>query len=249
MKDIIKTINYKGFDINIYHDSSPENPFESWDGNYPLMAEFNRHDQDYSKGDIDLYLKYYLTGNQLTRHMGKIFDLIGYSKGEFDSEYPPRDWNKHERQDIIFEKLTDWLTDSIDNRGEFCSAFGIKHYCGSSTGYSQGDYADVFICWTPKFEKDTGVKYKDVTDEDLESTKYLFDSWAWGDVYGYKIEGMDNMSDSCWGFYGDDHKRSGLLEYAKNAINCHIEWVKKEKEKRLKTFIRNRVPFQYRIYG
>jgi hypothetical protein len=249
MGDLIETINYKGFDINIYHVSSPENPFENWDCNYPLIANYNRYDQDYSKGDIDHYLKYYLSSNQLTRHMGKIFELISYSKGEFDSEYPPGDWNKSERQDIIFEKLTDWITESIDNRREFCSAFGIKHHCSSSRGYSQGDYADVFICWTPKSEKIAGVKYEDVTEEALESTKYLFDSWAWGDVFGYEIDGIDNMSDSCWGFYGNDHKKSGLIEHAEGAIDWRIRQTKKKKEKKLKAFIRNRVPLQYRVYG
>ncbi len=44
-----------------------------------------------------------------------------------------------------------------------------------------------------------------------------YDQYLTGDVYGYTTG-----DDSCWGFYGHDHEKSGLLEYAKDAIDCQI---------------------------
>jgi hypothetical protein len=60
-----------------------------------------------------------------------------------------------------------------------------------------------------------------------------YDQYLTGEVYGYSIEPTDKnksieCDDSCWGFYGYDHEKSGLMEYAKNAIDCAISEYKKE---------------------
>ncbi len=253
MKNAEEIINYKGFEIEVHRDNSPSNPFEDWDCEYPLMNTYERCIQDYSKGDIDNYLKYYLSENQLTRHMARILELIDLSREDFDYDYPPGEWNKSERASALWDKLTDWICESLDNRASFCVEFGIKHHYGSSHGYSQGDYSDVFICWTPEFGKITGLEYKNVTEESLKSTKELFDSWAWGDVYGYNVEDLHGGLGSCWGYYGDDHKKSGLLEAAKDDIDYHLRWVqeqelkvKKKRESKIKAMIKNNVPLQYR---
>lgn len=51
-----------------------------------------------------------------------------------------------------------------------------------------------------------------------------------GAVYGYMIKAPDNNEDvdSCWGFLGD-YDESGLMEYATNAIDCHIKMVEEYK--------------------
>jgi hypothetical protein len=253
--DAVRTETYKGFEIEIRQDSDYDNPFEDWDGEFPLMYSGGRNTRftDFSNGDIDNYLKYYLSDNQITRHMGKILAMIEVSKQDFDGDYPPGGWTKSDRKDVLWQKLADWITESVGNRAEFCSEFGIKHYYGSSTGYSQGDWAKVFICWTPEFGKVTGHEYEDVTDNGLKGTKKLFDAWAWGDVYGYNIEDLSGLN-SCWGFYGDDIEKNGLMESARNAIDCHIEYERKKelerqkkRESKIKAMIKHHVPLQYRV--
>lgn len=50
-----------------------------------------------------------------------------------------------------------------------------------------------------------------------------YDDYLTGSVYGYQIEDKEEKEgDSCWGFFGYDHEKSGLLEYAKNAIDCSV---------------------------
>lgn len=59
----------------------------------------------------------------------------------------------------------------------------------------------------------------------LESEIETFSQWANGDVFGYTITDSDDneiQDGSCWGFYGWDHEESGLLEYAKDAIDCEL---------------------------
>jgi len=70
-----------------------------------------------------------------------------------------------------------------------------------------------------------------------------YDDYLTGEVYGFNIEETD---DSCWGFYGYDHDKSGLLEHAQNSIDCEIECKKKKHFEKIKTWIKNKVPFQYR---
>ena len=76
-----------------------------------------------------------------------------------------------------------------------------------------------------------------------EANVELYNDYLSGSVYGYSIE---KAGDSCWGFYGYDHEKSGLLDNAKSEIDYHIEKTKKEHFTRLKQWIRNRVPLQYR---
>jgi hypothetical protein len=52
----------------------------------------------------------------------------------------------------------------------------------------------------------------------LEEGIKELDSWVRGEVYWFKVEGID----SCGGFYGDDHRKSGLLDYAESAIDYEL---------------------------
>ena len=48
-----------------------------------------------------------------------------------------------------------------------------------------------------------------------------YDHYLTGNVYGYTVENEESEEiDSCWGFYGYDHEASGLVEEAKNCIDC-----------------------------
>lgn len=68
-----------------------------------------------------------------------------------------------------------------------------------------------------------------IWEKDLEGTADLWGDWAWGNVYGYtlwapefdedgEVEDWVQLDDSCWGFYGDDHDKSGLEEQALSAL-------------------------------
>lgn len=226
LKDAVRT------KIRVVHDICPTNPFEDWDGNHGLMFEGGRNtnDTDYSKGAIDRFLTNYLSPNQIRKHMGRILDMMEYSgwsanspygKELFDQEYPLGEYTGDERLDTLSDMLTEWIEEDIDNKERFCEEFGITHYCSESRGYSQGDWAKVFICWTPEFEKTCGPSYEETTVESLEGTFELFGHWAWGDVYSFLVEDeeTEDLIDSCGGFYGRDFKENGMMEY----IMSHIE--------------------------
>lgn len=207
--------------LEIKHDSSPENPFHSFDGLYPCITE----DVDYSKGAIDRYLENYLTYNQVVRHQKTLCKMMGIDHSYIVMQYP----ESEHRMTSIIDDLSNFISYSNYNKAKFCQLFNIKHFNKTTRGYSQGDAMNVFICWTPEFEKLTGVSYKMAAESDMESTFKLYGYWAWGDVYGFKVinktvcdhcgETHKKELDSCWGFYGWDHFESGLAD----AVRHHFE--------------------------
>jgi hypothetical protein len=61
-------------------------------------------------------------------------------------------------------------------------------------------------------------------EEYLRSDIETYDDYLTGNVYRYTIELPDGTEDdSCGGYYGSDHEKSGLMEAAKNAVDCAIK--------------------------
>jgi hypothetical protein len=58
----------------------------------------------------------------------------------------------------------------------------------------------------------------------LEGEIETYDDYLTGNVYRYTIELPDGTEDdTCGGYYGSDHEKSGLLGDAKNAIDYAIQ--------------------------
>lgn len=227
-------MNYRGFEITIEHDSDAENPFTDWDCNPPIMVKSGRDHWQY--GDIPT--------PQITRDQIKIHCAEIVRQSEYKSVFAlVRDYNDGY---TIVDAFNNYLADlwhhnksDFDVLADILSWCGVPHYNGSASGYNQGDYADVLVVGIEEFFTRTGAP----RDTDLTYACQLYGWWAFGDTYGYMIHGIE---ESCWGFYGDDHEKSGLLEMARNAIDCHIAVAEKKRVARLKILIRNRVPLEIR---
>jgi hypothetical protein len=63
-------------------------------------------------------------------------------------------------------------------------------------------------------------KARKILIDELET----YGSYLNGDVYSYTVKDENGEEfNSCCGFFGDDHEKSGLMESAKNAIDCMKE--------------------------
>lgn len=213
--------------IKIVQEPCPTNPFEDWDCCYPLMRYSGRYEtDDYSGGDIDSYLGSYLSISEIEKNMDRLLTMMGETRSDFTLNYPlgEEGYSEEERVDRLADMLMDFIGDSIENKVLFCEEFDIKHYSSTSTGYSQGCWANVFTCWTPEFGELCGVAYEEVTIEALKSNFELFGQWAWGDVYFYLVEDEEgNVLDSCGGFYGTDFLENGIMEYIMTEIEDKTE--------------------------
>lgn len=95
----------------------------------------------------------------------------------------------------------------------------------TSYGYPYNDRFDSGTCGfavltKQDIRKNWGIgrvtkKYLEKAIDMLEGEIKTLDQYMRGDVYGYLIEGEDGEEiDSCWGFYGDDISKNGILDYA-----------------------------------
>lgn len=74
----------------------------------------------------------------------------------------------------------------------------------------------------------------------VEWNQYLL-----GDIYGYKIKGIDIVDDSGWGYYGDD-SIPDMVEEAEGIIDCYFDKTLKQHLQKQKKLIKHRTPLYVR---
>lgn len=235
----VKVEVYRNHEIKIFNDLHAANPFTDWDCEPSILVKSGKWSQETNHGtDIRADIINRISDGQKIRHQKAIADIFGINYDELGqgSEYKIA-----EIDDLIAEA-------EFNELEQICDLMKIPCYNGTSRGYSQGDWADIFIFMTREDQERLGTPDKAIQDV-LEGAAKLFGYWAWGDVYGYNIEPLKpeevNCQDSCWGFYGDPEE-SGLIEEAKGMIDYCIEKARKQKFAKIKELILNKVPMHIR---
>lgn len=252
----VYTETFNGYEIEIWQDENPENPFEDWESEPPLAVLWPRnygYKGLYGHRDLKEYATQYgnvseaptLTHKQIKANLSEIMDMLEVeSVMSFrDSSYRP------DIVSIINDRLSEYVS-GLDGSGQLdalCSLYqmaGMIALCRSIHGYSQGDYADVLCVLTPDFLATTGApKTKDAAKEAIDLFKY----WAFGDVYSYLVKDENGeVIESCGGFFGDWDAPFGAIHEAQAAINWQITKDRKAHFEQVKTWIKNRVPLYAR---
>lgn len=241
-----ETLEYKGYKIEVQNDEGPENPFEAWDCEPPLVTFYaGRHgcaksyqgapenmggiirlmpDTCFARGQRVPLIKGML--NCSMREFADVVREYGDVKSAFiqlateQAGDKPEGWRAAIEWMELAESLLNWACIPCLNT--------------QSNGYSQGDSTLLLVILTPDWMKN--IKPEHAADC-MQSAVDLYSAWAWGDVYGVSAihapgededsEGEEIEDGSCWGFYGRDHEKSGLMEHARNAIDWHIEHLAK----------------------
>ena len=218
--------------LKIWYDQSPMNPFVDWDCEPSLM--FNSRDgrTDYSEGSILTFIQGKATDGYIIRHQRKIVDIIGNNLEYYEG------MDKEDKAEAIRD---DFSEANIEQLGMLCDFMKIPNKQYTSRGYSQGDWAEVLIVLDDEFFQRTGAP-KDHNETNLNGAAKLFDSYAWGDVYGFTVVELTDCEccgttneeaiESCGGFYGDDFETNGMLdelpeelhEQLKNFDHSQIEY-------------------------
>jgi hypothetical protein len=186
-EDVIETIESDGVTIKIYQDFNPANP-RDWD-NLGTMVCFHRRN---NYGDVNE-----------THDLG-IYDV-----------------------DDLKEYLKNNPCVVLNIRAYEHSGISLTADPLKSITYPYNDSRDsgwlgVILVTYETIKKEYGWKY--ITSARAKQIQgYLknevdtYNQYLNGDVYGYEVvcNICEEELDSCWGFYGSDHEKSGLLEYAK----------------------------------
>ena len=137
----------------------------------------------------------------------------------------------------------EYMHDEIKAINKKYHVFGLEAYIHSGVHLSlasEGNYPDrqwdvstLGVVFVSRNEWHTKEKAR-------QAAQSLLDEWndiLSGNVYGYDCE-----AGSCGGFYGYDHEKSGLLDHAREEIDCYIEQENKKKCTKTKAYITNSVP-------
>ncbi len=166
---------YKGYRIKAERDDSPSNPFEDWDGNWPIMVYHGRNDgftsYDKTKGvAIDAVLDRFTDAQLIHDQIAiasafdtKIMELTCYE------EEPTRYCHD---ADVLRKAFEDELGNWPDSKRlalfeELYKLLGIPAYQTTSCGHCQGDWAEVLVVATPEAQLEFGRTEKSVRQQAL----------------------------------------------------------------------------------
>ena len=252
-----ETIEIDGYKVTIAQDEGPENPFEAWDCEPPLLTYYGgRHG----------YVKAYCDAPETLCEILHMLPAETWERGkrvEFFNEFMSDKFTLREfaeekhRQGSLFNAVADLLGGEYGERPnywgaaitwfEFAEAIlkfaGVPCLYAQSNGYSQGDTTLCLVVLTPEWFQKSGASHENAADI-MQSAVDLYSTWAWGDVYGIssitapgpideygeETEGEEIEDGSVWGFYGSDHEKSGLLESARESIAYHKRKIAEESE-------------------
>jgi len=238
-----ETLEYKGYKIQIQRDEDAENPFEQWDWEPPLVTYYAGRNG---------YAKSYKGAPETMADLIRLMPEACFSRGQrvalfkklgMDEKYTFREFAQAVRDyGTVQSALIELVTEQVGSKPEgwrdalawFEMAESLLTWAGipclstQSNGYCQGDCTLLLVILLPEWVKMAGTKPEHFA-ESMQQSADLYGAWAWGDVYGV-AEILDPSGDeiekgSCWGFYGRDHDKSGLMEHARTSIDWHLEQV------------------------
>lgn len=204
---------YNGYRIRAERDDDAANPFEEWDGNWPLLVRYDGSITAYDKvkgPSVDHVLGRF-TDEQLVHDQIAIAKALGASisqlaidwLGAYDDDAPPPKYihDADALTEAFYRQLGEVEdSDKLDTWAALYDLLGVPTLSYISRGYCQGDYAELLIVATPEACEEFGTAstraggfgpYAHVDaywEKNLTGTGDLYGAWAWGDVYGYIVE-------------------------------------------------------------
>lgn len=232
-----------GYKAVIEQDLSPSNPFEDWDGNPPMAVYYDssyRHPGSAEPVTLeDLFDLIPEADFEDSEKRGKIISALQLTGDEITTAEETKDsgesWRWALRETVpAVPGYYDREDDYFDAMEALASHIGLAHYRATSRGYSQGDFAEVFLVATPAWLEETGVSEENALPA-LEGMFNTYTAWAWGDVYGVaellRPDGTEVEGGACWGFIGSDHKESGLIDHCESYVESDMREQAKESER------------------
>ena len=221
-----------GYKAEIHTDEDAQNPFKDWDCEPPIAVlnweRYHAKLENYKGDDLDLpALLSLIPADKWTSRAGKreILAALPFPMEELKEAIR----NAGNFKDAITEELAydlrpdDWSewVEYFDAMRAIAAVAGIPCHLTQSNGHSQGDSALVFVAALPAWVEKVGAPAEGLAEQ-CENAADLWSAWAWGDVYGVadilRPDGTEAPEGACWGFYGADHKQSGLMDHCHEAV-------------------------------
>ena len=229
-----------GYTVDIHIDEHSANPFEDWDCEPPIAVFCERKIENYKGGDLNLpVLLSHIPAEKWETREGKreVANALPWSLREI-GEAMRGYYGDQTFRDAVEELAGESAPCGWGDAGEYFDTMervahvaGVPCYNGQSNGYSQGGSALVFVAALPDWVGKVGAGGD--LREQCRATFELWSAWAWGDVYGvatmYRPNGEEIKDGSCWGFYGGDHKKSGLMAHCESMVEYDRDNLRRER--------------------
>lgn len=149
----------------------------------------------------------------------------------FHSKYDLGDEHEFDSPDEFQEAIEkDWIIKKIylyDHSGITISSKPFQSH------WDSGQVGWIYVTMDKAKEVFPGIEDEEElvakTRNALENEIEYYDMYLTGDVYGYMIKVFDDYVGGCWGFYGDNHETSGLIEHAQEEARCLYVYEKDDK--------------------
>lgn len=215
--EILETVKYKGYEIDIVVDDSAESPRE-WDNAGKMVCQHGRYvlgDEQYENSNANSWREwfaYYVLENYATLDL-KCYDTYGYFEDEEEIE---KVWKWIEKNMIVLPLFL------YDHSGLSISTSRTCRWDSGQVGFMYITKKKAIKEWgNKKFTSAVREKALNCLMAELD----VYDEYLRGNIFGYQINkiGDDEMVDSCYGYYGHDHEKSGLLDEAMSTIDYSEE--------------------------
>lgn len=227
---LLETEQYKGYEIEIHADYHPANPIKDWDMLGTMVCAHSRYTLGHVRVDNGLDIFPEILGSNGVRDA-----LVGESRedwlyhGSLDEEDTGRLW-------AAVDKAAITLPLYLYDHGNITMRTGAF-----SCPWDSGQVGVVYVL-KEAVRKEWGWKLitksrRKKIENLLRAEVQVYDNYLTGSVYGYVVKDQEGFDiDSCWGFYGYDNEKSGLMEYARGAVDHDVERIanleKQEAEER-----------------
>jgi len=212
--DIVETITLEEFKVNIYYDSDPESPRE-WDNLGKMVCWHRRYNLGDEKPNS-------FDGNTPSAFLFGLADQVDPNVDKVDYEMT------EEIRDNLLEKYYIMLPLYLyDHSGITMRTHSFNdRWDSGQVGYIYVSIADAKKEWG--WKRLTKAR-REKLEEHLRLEVKTYDQFLTGSVYGYQIvDEDDEVLDSCWGFFGYDHEKSGLMENVRGYVKYQKEKVTNE---------------------
>lgn len=192
MFDAVEKIEHRGYTIEVCLDPDPMDPRKEFD-NLGTMVCFHRR---YELGDkLDLRAEDFRGWDEVEEHLRKSLGAV-----------------------IV---LPLYLYDHSGLRMKVGSFQG--HLPQGHAEFDSGQVGFIYITADKVREEYGDSKSLEEIADYLRSEVDLYDDYLSGSVYGYRIlDPNGEEAQACWGYYGYDHEKSGLLGGARDEIDAVI---------------------------
>lgn len=247
----IETIEYKGYEIEIYQDDDSVDPISDfywmgkmicWHRNYNIGHKHKYDDPDEFKKEIvieadptvEYRIDHWENGNGWRYLANKYCD---YRKQGFNPIDKAVELSNENIQNIINKALDKYYI-MLDIYMYDHSGITIR----TNPFNCRWDSGQIGYIYVSKEKVKKEYKWKLLTkkrikqiEEHLKNEVKTYDQYITGEVYTYRINDpiTNEIIDSCSGFYGTDFNKNDLMEMAKSSIDCEI--MEREEKRSLAT--------------